>query len=961
MKMVGEYKRLIGWFCIVLFSVFIVGCAIDTAEKRKTESVIKKSTLDTRAYRYLKLDNGLKVVLVSDPTTEKAAAALDVAVGSSQDPDSRLGLAHFLEHMLFISSAKYPEVDGYVNFITANGGNWNAYTSSTNTHYFFDIKSDKLKPALDRFVQFFISPSFDSKYVDRERHAVHAEYLMKIKDDSRRLYQVVSVTGNPEHPDARFTVGNLDTLHNKDGKSLEADLKAFYYNYYQASNMALSVYGKESLNVLEKNVKALFGKVSSDEPSESTIDVPKYTSKELGKRLDLEPLRDEMHLELFFPFPDVWSSYKKSPLSYISNLLENKKEGSLFTLLRDRHWITHLDANTYNYVLQKRTELYVSLELTKKGLENIDEITALFFDYVDLIRKQGVKERLFDEFAQMVDLKFQYSWTRSPLGVVNKLASNMHIFPVEDILGNQKTQYDPELIKRCLDEIRPDNMRQIVIARGLKTDKIEPYYKTKYRISPISEFVFSRANLPQRYVELSIPPYNPYIPRDLALRSQEQQADITPRVILTQPGFMAWGLTDTSFKVPKGSVMINMTSPLASDTPEHLIHMLVFNQMLLQDESLLKEADPGLEGGLSYDFSFHLEGLSLIFKGYQDKQELFMSKMLPLVRHLKIEDKALQRTKDRVERSLKNQVFDKPFVQLKDKFNQIIYPNSVENLKLLQVMGKVSKESLQAYISKFFRQAHIEMMIYGNYSGKESMRVAKLVSKELLGEQPIRDVYRVPFNLLGESNKILEVEVKHPDSSIIMYHQSQNTNEETRAKYALLSSLISIEFFKQLRTDQQLGYVVNASNYLVGRKYPGLMFTIQSPKENPEVLEKRINAFLLNFRSKLIQFTKKELRTYKQGLITTLKESDNNFYDRSSRLWMHITTDDVFDIRHRIAKKVEGISLIELKDLLDEMIKKKHRVILRSWGEGKLKERKGKKEGVVYSVEEAKKGLRLKR
>src|SRR6056300_925569 len=121
---------------------------------------------DNREYRYLQLENQLPVLLVSDPNADKAAAALDVAVGSGQDPVTRMGLAHYLEHMLFLGTKKYPNPDDYQQFIASHGGSQNAYTSFDHTNYFFDIAVDQLEGALDRFSQFFVAPRFDPRYVE---------------------------------------------------------------------------------------------------------------------------------------------------------------------------------------------------------------------------------------------------------------------------------------------------------------------------------------------------------------------------------------------------------------------------------------------------------------------------------------------------------------------------------------------------------------------------------------------------------------------------------------------------------------------------------------------------------------------------------------------------------------------------------------------------------------------------
>lgn len=72
----------------------------------KTIDRIVKPESDDRQYRGLVLNNGLKVLLISDPNTDISAAALEVNAGSMYEPKAIPGLAHFLEHMLFLGSSK---------------------------------------------------------------------------------------------------------------------------------------------------------------------------------------------------------------------------------------------------------------------------------------------------------------------------------------------------------------------------------------------------------------------------------------------------------------------------------------------------------------------------------------------------------------------------------------------------------------------------------------------------------------------------------------------------------------------------------------------------------------------------------------------------------------------------------------------------------------------------------------
>ena len=84
--------------------------------KSRTVVDVVKSEGDKRDYKGLVLDNGMKIILVSDPSTDKAAAALDVNIGHMSDPIS--GLAHFCEHMLFLGTKKYPDENEYNKYLS---------------------------------------------------------------------------------------------------------------------------------------------------------------------------------------------------------------------------------------------------------------------------------------------------------------------------------------------------------------------------------------------------------------------------------------------------------------------------------------------------------------------------------------------------------------------------------------------------------------------------------------------------------------------------------------------------------------------------------------------------------------------------------------------------------------------------------------------------------------------------
>ncbi|XP_013911111.1 PREDICTED: insulin-degrading enzyme-like [Thamnophis sirtalis] len=179
----------------------------DLAIKRITNEIIK-SPEDKREYRGLELANGIKAVLISDPTTDKSSATLDVHIGSLSDPINIPGLSHFCEHMLFLGTKKFPKENEYSQFLSEHGGSSNAFTSGEHTNYYFDVSHEHLEGALDRFAQFFLCPLFDESCKDREVNAVDSEHEKNLMNDSWRLFQLEKATGNPNHPFSKFGTGN---------------------------------------------------------------------------------------------------------------------------------------------------------------------------------------------------------------------------------------------------------------------------------------------------------------------------------------------------------------------------------------------------------------------------------------------------------------------------------------------------------------------------------------------------------------------------------------------------------------------------------------------------------------------------------------------------------------------------------------------------------------------------------
>jgi insulysin len=369
---------------LVVVAVVVLGTSVASFWKQASSASqlpghIVKSASDPREYGSVHLPNGLQAILISDGKADRAAAALAVGVGSYADPRGSLGLAHFLEHMLFMGSSKYPEENEYGAFLARHGGTSNAYTAAEITNYFFAVMPDYFDGALDRFSRFFIDPLLSPAAIAREKNAVDSEYRNDLSNDGWREEIAIRYSGNPESPFSQFNIGSLRpsptgypaTLANVS----RADLVQFHAQHYHASNMRLVVLGRESLAQLTTMVEAKFSAVPNGTPDRQTANdillprslapslpatrtadsrprsphsldnqrtqkegearwPPPFARAQRARAMMWLPQKQRRSLTLMWPLPPQRKLFKKKAPQFVASLLGDQGHGSVIAQLR---------------------------------------------------------------------------------------------------------------------------------------------------------------------------------------------------------------------------------------------------------------------------------------------------------------------------------------------------------------------------------------------------------------------------------------------------------------------------------------------------------------------------------------------------------------------------------------------------------------------------------------------------
>ncbi|KAL6746748.1 insulinase-like metalloprotease [Haematococcus lacustris] len=809
------------------------------SHREEVSSVIVKASVDEADYRFVVLANGLKALLISDPTTDKAAASVDVGAGSLLDPPEFQGLAHFTEHMLFYSSAKYPVEDEYSKFISDHGGHTNAYTSAENTNYQFDVNWEHLAPALDRCAQFFIAPLISADGVEREINAVDSEHGKNLQQDGWRQLQLAKHTANPDHPWSHFSTGNAATLGSTPraaGLDVRQAVVDFHAQHYSANLMRVAVLGREGLDQLQAMVEAAFAAVPNNNLNVPSFPSDVFLPEQLGKLMKVVPVKEGHILEWAWQTRPQIHLWRQAPLGYISHLLGHEGEGSVFALLKARGWAVSLVAGESGSSMSCASFFYCRVEVTDAGQQHIAVIGEIIFRYLALVRQSGVQSSIHEEVAALRNLGFQYRDKQAPYSYTTSLASAMQHYPDKELLlalYHVPQDYDPALIQELLQEMTPEKARMMWSSKTLMDEAMEtePWYGTRYSWQSLPEDWAARWHSAYEgedpagvnASELHLPAPNPFIPTDLSLRSEEAAGSVTqraPRVVFEEEGLVRmWHKCDLTFPMPKAVVYCDFQCPEAYASPEAAVCTRLFVKLV--NDALSELSYPADLAGLTYAVHNSQAGFQVVVSGYSHKLPVLLDAVL---------DKAigLQVAADRF--ALQAEAVGKEYANLKygQAYSWAMYRRELLlNARRWRVeeyqeeLPRLTPSSLQAFITRMLARCFVEGLVVGNMGGEEAQQLAQGLSSRLrthchtlpLYPSQMRDLRAV--KLPSGSTSWLDEGGPDPantNSAVSVAYQVGPDDLRNNALLQLLVHLGKRDAFNILRTQQQLGYVVSLFN-----------------------------------------------------------------------------------------------------------------------------------------------------
>ncbi|XP_065349180.1 insulin-degrading enzyme-like [Cloeon dipterum] len=856
---------------------------------------ITKSQEDKRDYRGLILDNELRVLLISDPETDKAAAALSVNVGYMSDPNELNGLAHFLEHMLRLGTEKYPRENEYEKFLSEHGGNSDAFTSTEDTIFFFDVAFEHLTIALDIFSQFFKAPLFTEDATDREVQAVNSEYEKNLADDSRRLLQLERSTSIKDHPYSKFSTGNLQTLvedPKKNGINVREALLKFHSTYYSSNIMSLVILGKDSLDELQEKAENMFGAIENKRVTLPEWPGHPYGPEQLKKKIRVVPVHDLRLLTISFPIPDMRQHYKSDPFEYLSHLIGHESSGSLLSALKKRGWSSQLIAGCSS-VARDIALFDVDVDLTEKGLENVDNIVDLIFQFINLLRQEDPKEWIFNEIMEIDQISFRFKDKESPVGYVYMLAKHLLKYPIDDVLTaeNLLSEWKPELINQVMEKLTPDNCRiRIVSKKPVIVDQTEKWYGTKYKIEDIPSELIEKWRNAKPIEELQLPKKNEFIPSSFDILPNDDTPSKHPTIIHETKFVRVWHKKDDEFLLPKSNLIFELTSPFAFVDPLRVNFIDIYLN-LVRDALTEYSYDASL-ASLQFSVVSSEYGLKVSIEGFNDKLDILLTKVLDTLFNLDVDEKRYEIFKESYVRDLKNFEAEQPYTQAKRYQAACLIEKSWLKTELLEATKYLSFDDLKSFIKEFFSMMHIECLIHGNTNKAAAQKLIKLIESKLpKNVMPLFPQHLLRYRdmkLEDGSNCVYEVtNEKHKTSCVDVHLQCEPKRTESNMLLELFVQITSEHCFDVLRTKEQLGYIVELDLHR-NVTSQGVRILVQSCK-HPIYVDHKIEEFLLNMKSYLEEMSDEEFERHKEALAVLRLEKPKKMIQLTNLFWDEIT------------------------------------------------------------------------
>ncbi|KAG8725587.1 Insulinase (Peptidase M16) [Ceratobasidium sp. 395] len=455
-------------------------------------------------------------------------------------------------------------------------------------------------------------------------------------------------------------------------------------------------------------------------------------------------------------------------------------------------------------------------------------------------------------------------------------------------------QWDEPAVRKLLDTFSVERSRVMLMAKdGLPEGNWvkEKWYKSEYWIEKLPASLIEQAKNLGDLQDLYIPKPNEFIPKNFdVVKIECDEPAKKPTKLITTPLSTLWHKKDDQFWVPKARVILRLLNPICNATPRHGLLSRLFVDLV--KDALAEFTYDAELAGMKYSIVNDGGSLVVVSEGYNDKLPVLLQHVLEKVKDIVIAKDRVTVVAEQLRQEIENFYLDQPY-SLSDYYAMyFLRETSWTPKEKLVELDYVTVEDIQQHAQAVLSRTHVTTLVHGNVNAKEASQINDSV-EAILKARPISAAEQtLPRSLLlpPACNYVWEDIVPNKDdlnSSITYYVEAGDSiNPQLRAVLSLFGQMISEPAFNQLRTKEQLGYVVSSGVWL-STGSSGWRIVVQSERK-PRYLESRVDSFLDLFREALSAMPDSEFERQRDSYALKRLEKLKNLGEEASRFWAHI-------------------------------------------------------------------------
>lgn len=874
--------KLVFWSALLSVSSLLGDATLETI-KDISGLTIKTPSLQNWEQGKFRLSNGMDVYVIADPDAEQAACALSVRAGSWQDPEEFPGLAHLLEHMLFMGTEKYPKTNGFWNFLSDHSGTANACTWPEKTLYMFSIDADHFSEGLDRFSEFFIAPRLDPSCIAAELLNVDQEHEKNVVNDFRREYMVFKELCHPDHPHRKFSTGNAKTL----GKIPAERVQRWFTDHYSASEMCLVVYAPNSLPELQELITEKFSSVPKRSKPSSPPLPTLFEKANSSSMTYIDPVKDLDVLKIRWELPQEFLDDESKSLELITYALSRGQKWSVSELLQKEELIDSAQMYT-THLGGAYPLLCIDLALTKKGVQEKESVISHLFSAIYGLKRSSIPLYLFHERNTMQELSYAYQVRQKPYQFVMQhaqdlLQEDLATYPKKTLLASS---FDAKKVAKALDLLTPERAHFVLIT----AEKNAPFPYTKkerwmgvsYEQAPLSRGEMLAWKNAPTHPDIRLATPNLYLPKNLTIVPKEEALQKPVKFIDNALGKM-FLMQGHEFSSPEVMHIVQIHSPKIDKSIQSALFMDLYLEIM--EKKLAPTTLSAAAAGLSIHFGYKKGALQIQVEGYSEKASLLLEECLRTLLASPIDHANFTLAKTALQKYFSNSKHDLPIHQGIDLLQSLLRQDHHTKQEKALALKNLSYEDLISWQKTLFHKAYVEGFLSGNLSRKEAeviwIDVASLLEPEVYPKESLPKF--LPLTLPEEAGPYyLQREALSNGTGVILTIDQGPSSGPKKASQSILAKALHEGFFHTLRTEQNTAYIASASpSDIEDHLYQN--FLVQSSSHTAMDLLYRfelfIETFLQEFPSK---FPQKRFESIRDSLVAELEKPHRNLAKKTS-------------------------------------------------------------------------------